>query len=1334
MLAACGGGGGTTGSADGQGNDQTGEIKKWEVKPTDAVEIPSVEVIFADVHHKDEGGQPETKYELLEISFDLVANCSVPPFDFGCPCDGNTDCAGGWCVEGREGKVCSQNCYEECPDDGFTCEVLSSTCPDCEYVCIPKWLGLCRPCNNNSDCQQSGYSTGSLCVSWEADGSFCGAKCESHHDCPTGYDCNEVPTADTIELQCQPKAGLCACTLQYVEDGATTDCYSENEFGTCFGERYCSAQGLSDCDAPPAEPEQCDGLDNDCDGGVDEEQDICGGGKLCLCTGDDCGCVCPEGMVDCGSGVCVDLQTDVAHCGGCNDPCQADNVETFVCQGGQCKIAKCQAGFENFNTFLQDGCECPIEPEVCDGADNDCDGAVDEGDEICPGIEECEGTCEDGLCICPAGCDLCDGICVPLLAYWDDPSNCGYCGNMCALDNTVLHYCEGGVCGPLSCQDGWANCDGWPASGCEWEILPEECNCVDDNCNGDIDEQPLMGCPPPKVCEGCLCQCPLDNPLIMDCGEAGCVDISATADHCGWCDNSCTDMEWPGVKTYGCEEMMCTILQCEPNFFDVNTQQWDGCECEKTSSAELCDLIDNDCDGEIDEVPLTDCPAPKICEFGFCSCPLDQPNLQECEVNKCTDILVNPDHCGWCDNDCDDMGLEHVMQYGCETGMCTIAACQLPWVDTNELIFDGCECEKTSPMEVCDLLDNDCDGEIDELPNNCIPPKLCMGGDCICPPDQPNLQDCGNGFCTDTYTNADHCGFCGNACELPNVGFQKCEEGLCVVAACKPGFKDCNTQPFDGCEFEIKQEECNGFDDDCDGDIDEGAIGIGQPCDSNLPGLCSNGIQSCEDGLLKCNPNIQPDQFPEVCDGKDNDCDGAVDEENPGGGGPCTVQGLSGECKLGQLECTNGSLTCKQVVFPQAEICDNKDNDCDGQIDGMQEDCFTMCGDGKKTCNGGQWGACSAMEPKTCMNYNNCQEELVCVQQCDPKPQETCNGQDDDCDWEIDETFACTPGEQKDQNCGNCGSQTSTCSNNCTWGQWSPCNGEGDCNPGQSKYEGSCGDCGQAKYTCSNQCFWDYSGCTGEGQCSPGSSKLEGSCGKCGQKEYSCSNSCSWSYQGCTNEGVCSQGQSKTEGSCGNCGDQQYSCNSQCQWQKGSCVSQGACSPGSTKKESSCGNCGKKLYQCTNSCSWSYSGCTDEGPCSPGQTQWCNGCEQKSCSGSCQWSGCDSYCGGSKTGDNCYCDSGCVSWGDCCDNAADECDRPTCIGQCGSHGGYDSAVGGDCWCDSGCVNYGDCCVDARDECGVHTCRDNCGKEFSGCDCDWNCWMTSCCADKDDWCG
>ena len=102
----------------------------------------------------------------------------------------------------------------------------------------------------------------------------------------------------------------------------------------------------------------------------------------------------------------------------------------------------------------------------------------------------------------------------------------------------------------------------------------------------------------------------------------------------------------------------------------------------------------------------------------------------------------------------------------------------------------------------------------------------------------------------------------------------------------------------------------------------------GQACSTGQPGVCSVGINVCSAGTLSCQQNQQPSA--EGCDGLDNNCNGTVDEGNPGGGDSCST-GLPGICDAGTQTCTTGTLVCRQTTQPGTEICGNNiDEDCDG--------------------------------------------------------------------------------------------------------------------------------------------------------------------------------------------------------------------------------------------------------------------------------------------------------------------------------------------------------------------------------------------------------------------
>jgi hypothetical protein len=126
------------------------------------------------------------------------------------------------------------------------------------------------------------------------------------------------------------------------------------------------------------------------------------------------------------------------------------------------------------------------------------------------------------------------------------------------------------------------------------------------------------------------------------------------------------------------------------------------------------------------------------------------------------------------------------------------------------------------------------------------------------------------------------------------------------------------------------EETCDGLDNDCDGVIDDGALpGVGDRCTAEgAVGVCRIGQQACSQGRLVCNPGAPA---AEACDGEDDDCNGAVDDNVPGEGSPCTAE-AAGECQSGRRTCQAGVMVCVGGA-PQQEVCNQRDDDCDGQTD-----------------------------------------------------------------------------------------------------------------------------------------------------------------------------------------------------------------------------------------------------------------------------------------------------------------------------------------------------------------------------------------------------------------
>jgi MYXO-CTERM domain-containing protein len=169
-------------------------------------------------------------------------------------------------------------------------------------------------------------------------------------------------------------------------------------------------------------------------------------------------------------------------------------------------------------------------------------------------------------------------------------------------------------------------------------------------------------------------------------------------------------------------------------------------------------------------------------------------------------------------------------------------------------------------------------------------------------------------------------------------------------------------------------EKCNGKDDDCDFKVDEDYMPTTADIDNCLhAGVCAAGKPVCAGGKSVCRYPTTYEADETTCDLKDNDCDGKVDETFPKAGDACQV-GV-GECRVsGKYEC-NGAGTDVTCVAgkpkqPSNEICDGKDNDCDGLVD----------------------------EPSTKKGSNPSYVDQAMVTSV-----ELCDGQDNDCDGKIDE-------------------------------------------------------------------------------------------------------------------------------------------------------------------------------------------------------------------------------------------------------------------------------------------------------------------------------------------
>jgi len=247
--------------ADGSGDADPSEILQ-DVDGTGTLEIDSA----APDSAFDTG---EDSVDRDTIDPDASDPCVADPGGLLCPCDANTDCNSGYCIPSRTGdQVCTKVCEEECPD-GLECRLVSFPGQDATFLCIDLAVNVCRPCRANSDCQGSFGTIDNRCVAHsDIEGAFCGIGCSESNPCPSGYTCDETEDIESgsSSRQCVPDDGTCECSQRAIQEQASTACYKDQ----CAGSRLCSAQGLTACSAADAVTEICDGIDNNCEGTIDE--------------------------------------------------------------------------------------------------------------------------------------------------------------------------------------------------------------------------------------------------------------------------------------------------------------------------------------------------------------------------------------------------------------------------------------------------------------------------------------------------------------------------------------------------------------------------------------------------------------------------------------------------------------------------------------------------------------------------------------------------------------------------------------------------------------------------------------------------------------------------------------------------------------------------------------------------------------------------------------------------------------------------------------------------------------------------------------------------------
>jgi hypothetical protein len=453
------------------------------------------------------------------------------------------------------------------------------------------------------------------------------------------------------------------------------------------------------------------------------------------------------------------------------------------------------------------------------------------------------------------------GICARTVAQCDGYGTINTCvAGSCAADADCCPAAANGGpaidCSTYSCNVATGVCN----------AHAEVCNGVDDNCDGLVDN----GLPTTATCGSGPCA-----RAVYPCDSAGNVvactpDFSKVAPEvCDNIDNDCNGIVDDGLPNPQCGQGLCqrNVYSCSaggvPTVCTADTSK---------KVAETCDGVDQDCDGYLDNATTGN--AAKLTQAYYPS-PAATRHVGACTdgVQTCSATAMAPGVAAWT-------------------------------VTTNPV---------GPTTDVCDAIDNDCDGFVDNIGGG-VNTKLSRA-----------------------YYNG--------SMVTRSVG--RCQDGVqtCGVNAAAGVWGVTTT------DVEPTTETCNGIDDDCNGLVDDGlgatVCGLG---------VCAVTIQNCVGGVTKqCTPagpaTGQGDQTKkgnEICNNLDDDCDGYIDNKagttaNNTFTTNCSPQAAAfgngatpdtGICQHGTNSCTFGVVgACAGEVPPVAEICNGLDDNCNGTVD-----------------------------------------------------------------------------------------------------------------------------------------------------------------------------------------------------------------------------------------------------------------------------------------------------------------------------------------------------------------------------------------------------------------
>ena len=462
------------------------------------------------------------------------------------PCDGKGD--GTTCGSGGARQICIHGaCVATKCGDGYVDIGGGEECDDGRNVAGSGCEPTCKfTCHDAVDCaDKSGCVVGSVC--------------DVSHRCTTG---SPAPSLTPCKLG-DGSSGVCDAS-KCVKPG----CEPPVKCGVGACERVGATCSPSSCTPGTGSAETCNGIDDDCNGKVDDGLTLssCGVGA-CARTG-----------TTCAASSCTPAAPTAETCNNVDDDCNGkiDDGVTRSCYdgpGGTSGVGICHAGSQTCTAgVFSTTCAGEVTPatEICNGADDDCNGKVDDGiplsscgtgechrtgttcaassctpgaptAEICDGKDNnCNGVIDDGVPLSTCGVGECrrtGSTCFAstCTAGSPTPEVCDNKDNNC--DGTIDEFDSACYTGDPStrgkgvCHDGSQHCSAGSYGACGGQVLPspEICDAFDNNCNGSVDEGLPM-----STCGVGAC-----HRTGTTCFASSCTPGAPTAETCNGIDDDC---------------------------------------------------------------------------------------------------------------------------------------------------------------------------------------------------------------------------------------------------------------------------------------------------------------------------------------------------------------------------------------------------------------------------------------------------------------------------------------------------------------------------------------------------------------------------------------------------------------------------------------------------------------------------------------------------------------------------------------------------------------------------------------------------------------------------